>query len=263
MAEKKHRELGVAHELAHYMAQSLSVKKRTKRVAARLAISSAIRDGIFQAGDTLPPEIELAAHLGVGLGTVQVALKQLQDIGTITRRRGDGTKVASTEPLEPTVWHFRFIRIRDGVPLHPIADWVKVGLVPNDQTLEAKLGKSIGYQRVLRRYSANGGEPFGAEMFLNPAFGIDLTAMPIDELKMVNIRTYLQDQFNIEAEGSNQTVRLREIDDDTARRFDLLPGQLIQEVQALTSARDGQPIYFQRIFVPAKHYALNFINTAN
>jgi DNA-binding GntR family transcriptional regulator len=263
MADRTEQVENLAAELGNYMSDSLNLKGRTKRTAARLAISSAIRDGLFQPGDMLPPETELSAMLGVGLGTVQVALRQLQEVGSISRRRGDGTRVASAEPLDPSVWHFRFIRIEDGMPLHPVADWVNVDLVPRNQLLEDKLGSHVGYQRIRRRYSAKGCDPFATEMYLNPALNIDLSAVPPDELRMVNIRTYLEDEFNIVAAGSDQTVKLSVLHSDIAEAFQLEAGQQVYEIDALTSARDSRPIYFQRIYVPAMHYSLNFINSSH
>jgi GntR family transcriptional regulator len=251
-----------ARDLAAYMAESLEVPGRTKRTAARLAISSAIRDGVFAPGDKLPPEIELAAMLGIGLGTVQVALRQLQEIGSIIRRRGDGTRVASAEPLDPSVWHFRFIRLSDGMPLHADIEWVRVALVPLDHIVEKHLGKHIGCHRIRRRCSARGCAPFATEMYINPDLNIDISQLSPDELRMVNIRSYLEDEFNIIAGGSNQTVILGPLPDQVRRDFDLPEYELIYEIHALTTARDSTPIYFQRIYVPATEYALNFINSS-
>ena len=259
----RRRERSAEDELAAYMRESLLVAGRTKRTAARLAISSAIRDGIYAPGDRLPPETELATILGVGLGTVQVALRQLQEIGSIVRRRGDGTRVAFAEPLDPSVWHFRFIRLSDGMPLHPDADWVKVELVPLDSVLEKHLGRHIGFQRVRRRYSAKGCAPFGTEMYINPALNADVTRLSPDELKMVNIRTYLEDEFKIMAGGSDQTVHLTTLPEPIRRAFDLPAYDSIFEIHALTTARDSRPIYFQRIYVPATEYALNFVNSTH
>jgi len=263
MSQVEFQTTDLAIELGRYMDRSLDVKGRTKRTAARLAISSAIRDGVVNPGDMLPPETELSVMLGVGLGTVQVALRQLQEVGSITRRRGDGTRVAFNEPIDPSVWHFRFIRSSDGAPLHPVADWVNVDLVPRNRTLENKLGSHIGYQRVRRRYSAPGVPPFATEMFINPELRIDLSATPPDELKMVNIRTFLEDEFNIVAAGSDQTVSLAGLDNDIAKAFQLETDQLVYVVDALTSARDSTAIYFQRIYVPTSHYALNFVNSSH
>ena len=49
-------------------------------------------------GDSLPPEAELAAALGIGRNSVREAMKVLQVLGIVERRQGDGSYIA--EKLE-------------------------------------------------------------------------------------------------------------------------------------------------------------------
>jgi GntR family transcriptional regulator, transcriptional repressor for pyruvate dehydrogenase complex len=52
-----------------------------------------IAGGELAAGDRLPPERELAQLLGIGRNSVREALRQLELLGLIDSRRGDGTYV--------------------------------------------------------------------------------------------------------------------------------------------------------------------------
>jgi GntR family transcriptional regulator len=243
------------------MKDAAKVKGRTKRTAARLAIGTAIGDGVLAPGNMLPPEVELARIMGVSLGTIQVALRQLQDTGVIVRRRGDGTRIASTEPLDPSVWHFRFIRLSDGTPVHPVADWIRIETAGPSPLLCERLGEHAEFQRIRRRYSATGCAPFGSEMYISPSLGLHLDPAASDDLRMLNIRTHLERRFNIVAAGTDQTVRLSVVEDLIAATFEMQRFQMIYEIAALTTGREGRPIYFQRIYVPAEHYALNFTNS--
>jgi GntR family transcriptional regulator len=58
-----------------------------------------IHDGAYRPGDQLPPEVDLAAQLGVSRPTLREALLHLEQEGTIVRRHGVGTFVARRTPV--------------------------------------------------------------------------------------------------------------------------------------------------------------------
>ena len=57
------------------------------------ALRAWLATGTHRPGDRLPPELELAAMLGVSRGTLRTALDRLEEAGEITRRQGSGTYV--------------------------------------------------------------------------------------------------------------------------------------------------------------------------
>jgi len=67
------------------------------------ALRAWLATGARRLGDRLPPELELAAMLGVSRGTLRTALDRLEDSGEITRRQGSGTYVG--RPVRPTAFH--------------------------------------------------------------------------------------------------------------------------------------------------------------
>ena len=58
-------------------------------------------------------------------------------------------------------------------------------------------------------------------------------------------------------------MKLSHLSADIAETFEMEPQLQVYEIDALTTARDSRPIYFQRIYVPAAHYSLNFINSSH
>src|SRR5918995_4274063 len=68
-----------------------------------LALRAWLSTGSHRPGDRLPPELELAAMLGVSRGTLRTALDRLEEAGEITRRQGSGTYVG--RPVRPTAFH--------------------------------------------------------------------------------------------------------------------------------------------------------------
>lgn len=69
--------------------------KEHLRIAQEVArqLQAEILAGRYRAGDKLPPERRLAETLGVNRGTLREALKQLQHMGLVRSRQGDGTRV--------------------------------------------------------------------------------------------------------------------------------------------------------------------------
>ena len=62
------------------------------------ALADMIEQTGLKVGDRLPPEVSLAAKLGVGRSTVREALNRWEGLGIIRRRRGDGTYL--TAPMQ-------------------------------------------------------------------------------------------------------------------------------------------------------------------
>jgi GntR family transcriptional regulator len=64
---------------------------------AEEALRSWLATGRHRAGERLPPEQELSAHLGISRGTLRTALQRLEETGEIVRRQGSGTFVGRVQ----------------------------------------------------------------------------------------------------------------------------------------------------------------------
>lgn len=240
------------------MRAQLSVAGRTKRTAARLALVAAIREGHLQQGDLLPAEKALTDILGVSLGTTQAALRQLQQTGTIVRRRGDGTRVASAEPLSQTVWHFRFL---DKATLRPVrfqAQRVEISSTTAQGAWSAFLEGADRFIRIGRQMQMSGGSRVYAEMFLDEANAAGLLEIAPEELDMVNIRPYLEETFRLQTARARHVVQTATLTSALARAFGLERGTAYFEIHAHAFSGEGAPVYFQRIFASSTRYALDF-----
>lgn len=67
------------------------------------ALMDLVAERRLKAGDRLPPEVELAAQLGVGRSTVREVLKSWQSMGIVTRNKGGGTRLVA--PLTERAVH--------------------------------------------------------------------------------------------------------------------------------------------------------------
>jgi GntR family transcriptional regulator len=110
---------------------------------AEEALRTWLSTGRHRAGERLPPEQELSAHLGISRGTLRTALRRLEESGEIVRRQGSGTYVGRTsattldEGLEKLVSYSELAR-RRGVS-------VEVGeLTIEEQRLGPEAGEIFG-----------------------------------------------------------------------------------------------------------------------
>jgi len=77
--------------------QPLRIKKTPLHLQAHEHLLGLIEDGVYQPGDQLPSEVDLAAQLGISRPTLREALLNLEQEGFIIRKHGVGTFVASEE----------------------------------------------------------------------------------------------------------------------------------------------------------------------
>ena len=68
----------------------------------RRQLSDLIGTGVLSPGDRLPPVRQLAADLGLAVGTVGRTYRELEQGGYVRSRRGGGTRVAPSPPTTAT-----------------------------------------------------------------------------------------------------------------------------------------------------------------
>ncbi len=255
---RKSKHPDVAAFLSEEMAAKLRESACTKRSAARLSIVKAIATGVLRRGDLLPPEKRLADILQVSLGTAQAALQQLQQTGIIVRRRGDGTRIASTEPIAEDVWHFRFLSKSNDLPLHMIGADVDIERVGHSGAWGVFLGEDLAYIRIRRRIQLQDNVRVAADMYLCQKIAPTLEIVPPSELRMVNIRPYLERHHGIVTGWADHVIETCAIKDIEATNYNLDEGETAFEITAKAYAPDRSPVYFQRILAPIAGCKLSF-----
>ena len=101
----------MASELLLEERDALDYLERIDTTTRGVAVLDALADMIDRAGlgvgDRLPPEVTLAARLGVGRSTIREALNRWEGLGLIRRKRGAGTflvaRVSTSRGLVPTM----------------------------------------------------------------------------------------------------------------------------------------------------------------
>lgn len=228
-----------------------------KRTALRIALIWVINSGRLPPGSRLPPETVLTRDLGVSLGTVQAALRQVQDLGMIERRRGDGTTVAAGTTFSPSIWHFRMHLIETGEQFRIINQEVEVLQSSAQGRWADHLGALPGYLVIRRRIEGTNGTFIGAEMYLDPAL-VPPHLVSVSELRLTNLRTVIEQKLKIRAAGAQHRVRYYDADPRKLASLGLDLHQRTLTVDARTVLTDGRPFYFQTLYVPADRVELEF-----
>lgn len=229
----------------------------SKRNALRIALVWAINADRLKPGSRLPPETALARDLGISLGTVQAALRQVQDLGLIERRRGDGTRVSAGTKFSPTIWHFRMHLVDTGEQFRIMHQEVEVLQSTEQGRWSEQLGALPSFLVIRRQIEGTEGIRIGAEMMLDPAL-VPPHLISASELRLTNLRTVIEQKLKIRAAGAKHRVRYENVDPRKLATFGLDLHQRTLRVDARTVLTDGRPFYFQTLYVPADQIELEF-----
>ena len=187
-------------------------------------LSDGIASGRFPLGSVLPTELELAAHYGTSRQTVRAALRELQQLGLVSRRKKAGTRVEATSAsggyrqslasvddlVQFGAAHVRVVRAIEDVVV--------------DRTLAAELGCAAGtrWLRIssLRLDGQPGTAPIGwTDVYVAAAYA-DLRDV-VRESPDTLISSLIESRYG---------RRIAEIRQDISAV--LVPQQLAQELQA-------------------------------
>lgn len=94
-----------------------------------------INQGMFPAGSKLPSNDELARMFGVGRSSVREALKELQTLGIVTLKHGEGTYVCNFSSIEEGPMKF-VAEVRRMIEVHSAEEAVKKATQEDLNTLK-------------------------------------------------------------------------------------------------------------------------------
>ncbi|MEM9650324.1 MAG: GntR family transcriptional regulator [Bacteroidota bacterium] len=84
-------------------------------------IQDFLNDGIWQVGEALPNEAELAKYFGISMGTLRRAIGELVQEGVLVRKQGRGTFVAE-HSKEHFMYHFFRLALRGKEKKYPLVN---------------------------------------------------------------------------------------------------------------------------------------------
>jgi GntR family transcriptional regulator len=147
-----------------------------------------INAGRLVDGERLPPERDMAAGLGIAVGTLRKALETLQEKGLIQRVQGSGNYIRAKADAE-SVYAFLRLELAEGGGL-PTADVLSVDLLPKDPRLP-RFGASEQGHRIRRLRYLSGQVAAVEEIWLDASLSPTLTADDLSESLYLFYRTRL------------------------------------------------------------------------
>jgi GntR family transcriptional regulator len=218
-------------------------------------VKEKIARGEFAAGERLPTQRKLGDQYGVTVMTVRQALQLLEQEELISVRQGLGTFVAPTRiryamgnlrsfAQEVTAQGFELrtrVLGRRLVRPHPrVAEFLRLG--SRDHVYAIERLRFVGPEPIVYQYSQL--QPWLAEAL----DGVDLSD--------VSLYDHLQEQVGLEIARAQEWIRAIDLSPREADLLDEEPGTAALLSERLTFSAGGEPILFDRAYLPGDRVSL-------
>ena len=219
---------------------------RYVRVAQR--IRDAIGEGLWRAGEALPPERQMCERLGVSRVTLRKALDSLGKEGLVEPRHGSGTYVADRirQPMSMLTSFSDDMRARGRVPG---SRWIDHGHRPAtpEEALSLGLPPTASVFR-LRRLRLADGEPMAVETTAGPG-----TEVPDPDAIGDSLYGYLEAKDRAPARAL-EYLRAANLEAADAALLGQAAGDAALHIVRLAYLEDGSPIEYTRSLYRGDRY---------
>ncbi len=206
--------------------------------------------GSLASGSQLPPDDDIAAHLGLSLGTVQKAMAALRDDGLVERRQGFGTFVRDQTLGDHDVWHFRFLNDTGDGYLPLSAQAISVRNISSVGSWSKYMPNVSHFIAVTRRIDVDGAFSMLSDFYFDGDRFAQLTSLPSGEFDRVVLRNLLLDHFNVRTVTARQLLSCTPLSKDDTDLIDSAPGSVGMILETFGVDADDRPIYYQRVVIP-------------
>jgi GntR family transcriptional regulator len=186
-------------------------------------------------GERLPPERDMAANLGIAVGTLRQALGALASKGLVERIQGSGNYIrAKADPS--SVYALLRIELLSGGGL-PTARVLSVDRLPKDPGLPA-FGTSPEGHRIRRLRFLSGTVAAVEEIWLDGALLDHLAADDLSD----SLYLFYRQRLNLWIARAEDRVGLGTVPDWAPPEFPHKPGTPLPKITRITWGQDGQSV---------------------
>jgi GntR family transcriptional regulator len=197
-------------------------------------------------GERLPPERDMAAGLGIAVGTLRQALKDLADKGMLRRVQGSGNYVQAKADAQSVYALFR-LELATGGGL-PTARILAVDRVDKDPTLPA-FGTDTQGHRIRRLRFLSGTPAAVEEIWLDGSYVPRIDAADLSE----SLYLYYRTRLGLWVQRAEDAVGQGALPDWAPPEFPHAPGTALPEITRVSWAQDGARAEVSRTwFDPAR-----------
>lgn len=190
-------------------------------------------------GEKLPPEREMAAGLGVAVGTLRKALADLHGKGLLERVQGSGNYVRSRPQVESVYAMFR-LELVEGGGL-PTAQVLGVERLPKEPSMPSFGASAEGHR--IRRLRRLGGRPAAVEeIWLDGDCAATIAAGDLSD----SLYLYYRRALGIWISRAEDRVGVGEAPHWAPPEFGLRPGATTGYIERIGWTQDGASAEFSR-----------------
>ncbi len=203
-----------------------------------------IQAGRLVDGERLPPERDMAASLGISVGTLRKSLDELTALGLLERVQGSGNYICAQEDTQSVYAFFR-VELIEGGGL-PTAELLSVDRLPKPDALP-RFGKCEEGHRIRRLRRLNGTPAVLEEIWLDGSYTDVIDAEALRE----SLYLYYRESLGLWITKAVDRLDLATVPDWAPVGFGLSPGQSCMRATRVSSGPEGE----------AAEASWNWINT--
>ncbi len=247
-------------ELELLLTRTPSRPNAPKYVRLADAFQEGILSGIFEPGQRVPTETDLADRLPLSVGTIQKALGQLASSGLIVRNRKSGSFITDRHAQVSEVFVYRFKDPETGETMLPRVD---------TRVVEADGSSGPWWDflnvetciRMDRIVGFDGQPPAFSSVYFKPEHGRPFQDRPLNELNSTSVHRMLIDQFGLPTLRMEHSLSCAPLPLEATAPLDLTPGTLGMVWDIRDYSLRDQPVLYQRYHLPPGHAAVEIEET--
>jgi len=223
------------------------------RVVKR-SLLRAIEAGECMPGETLPSEAELAAALGVSIGTLRKAVDELVAEHLLVRRQGRGTFVA-THSTDRFLFQFFHVERNDGLREPPEVDLVSFERLRCDEEPAQALGLRAGDPVIQfeNRLRLQGRAVVYDRITLSSVLFKGLTEKRLAD-RPGTIYQFYQSDFGITVLRAHERARALAADRSAARVLGVAAGAPVMQVRRSALTFGDRPVEYRVSTIDTTHH---------